>query len=155
MSWQQLQTQGKVEPHATTLQELTDLRAVIERDIEDAEIVGLSSDRRFATAYNAVLQISKMVIACSGYRVKGMAHHASTFQAVKLALGAQINAKATYFDSCRRKRNTVDYDMAGVASETEAEQLTKEAESYRVMAEAWISQNHPQFAIPQAPPTTP
>jgi hypothetical protein len=29
------------------------------------------ADRRFATAYNAVLQLAKMVIACAGYRVAG------------------------------------------------------------------------------------
>ena len=148
MSWQQLQTQGKIEPHRTSVQELTDLRALVERDIEDAEIVSLSSDRRFATAYNAVLQTAKMVIACSGYRTKGGGHHASTFQAVKLAMGTQVDAKAAYFDGCRRKRNTLDYDMAGVTSDTEAEQLVKEAEAFRQMAEAWIAQNHPQFALP-------
>jgi hypothetical protein len=50
---------------------LTDLRAVIARDLQDAALSGLSADRRFATAYNAVLQLTKMVIACAGYRVVG------------------------------------------------------------------------------------
>jgi hypothetical protein len=119
MSWQQLQSQGKIHTHQTSLQELIDLREVAKRDLKDSEIEELSLDRRFATAYNAVLQISKMVIACAGYRVSGQGHHMTTFQALRLAMGQQIDTFAIYFDSCRRKRNTVDYDMAGVATEVE------------------------------------
>lgn len=149
MSWQRLQSEGKVRAHQTSPQELFDLRSVVERDLEDAEIETLSTDRRFATAYNAVLQLSKMVIACAGYRVSGQGHHMTTFQAVKLAMGPQIDTMAAYFDSCRRKRNTVDYDMSGVVSETEVNELIQETESYRRLVEAWIAQNHPQYALPQ------
>jgi hypothetical protein len=49
--------------------ELDGLRAVVARDLTDARVVGLSTDRQFATAYNAVLQLAKMAIACAGYRV--------------------------------------------------------------------------------------
>src|SRR5712691_10894901 len=38
------------------------MRALIARDLADAGIVGLSADRRFATAYNAALQAANMAI---------------------------------------------------------------------------------------------
>jgi hypothetical protein len=95
MSWQQLHNHGEVHPHQTNLRELTDLRAVAERDLEDSEIKQLSFDRRFATAYNAVLQISKIVISCAGYRVSGQGHHMTTFQALRLAMGQQVDGLAT------------------------------------------------------------
>ena len=63
MSWKQLLTQRKVQLHTTSKQELDGLRALIERDLTDAALAGLSADRRFATAYNAALQTAKMVIA--------------------------------------------------------------------------------------------
>ena len=154
MSWQQLQTEGKVRPHVTSAQELFDLRAVVERDLEDAEIPNLSVDRRFATAYNAALQTSKMVAACAGFKVIGLGAHQTAFQAMKVAIGPSVNTLMNYFDACRRKRNNVDYDMAGVATETETEELLKKAEEFRQLAEAWIAQNHPQYALPQ-PPATP
>jgi hypothetical protein len=69
MSWKQLLAQRKVQLHTTSKQELDGLRALIERDLTDAALSGLSADRRFATAYNAALQTAKMVIACAGYRV--------------------------------------------------------------------------------------
>jgi hypothetical protein len=76
----------KVKAHTTSSNELDDLRAVVARDLADAAILELSADRRFATAYNAVLQIAKMVIACAGYRVSGLGHHQTTFEAVELAI---------------------------------------------------------------------
>jgi hypothetical protein len=97
---------------------------VVNRDLKDAELDGLSEDRRFAIAYNAVLQISKIAIACSGYRVSSTrtGHHRTTFEAVKYALGTQeAENLADYFETCRRKRNFVDYDSAEIVSETEAE----------------------------------
>lgn len=128
---------------------MLDLRSVVERDLEDADIDRLSSDRRFAIAYNAVLQIAKMVIACEGYRVTGLGHHQTSFEAIKVAMGPSVNSLARYFDACRRKRNTVDYDMAGAASETEAQELVRRADEFRLMAEKWIEENYPQFSLPQ------
>jgi hypothetical protein len=145
MNWQQLLAANRVRRHVTSRQELTDLRAVIARDLQDAALTGLSVDRRFAIAYNAVLQLSKMVIACAGYRVVGQGHHQTTFEALELAMGQSIRATASYFDICRRKRNLVDYDLANVATETETEELLRQARQFAQVVEAWIAENHPAF----------
>src|SRR5215470_7873932 len=112
MSWQPLLTTRRVQPHTTSRQELNGLRAVVVRDLHDARVSGLSTDRQFAIAYNAVLQLAKMAIACAGYRVVGQGHHLTTFEALELAMGPSIAPLASYFDTCRRKRNVLDYDMA-------------------------------------------
>ena len=143
MSWQQLLAANRVRRHTTSRQELTDLRAVIARDLQDAAVAGLSADRRFATAYNAVLQLTKMVVACASYRVVGQRHHQTTFEALELAMGPSITALAAYFDTCRRKRNLVEYDLANVATETETEELLRQAQQFVQVVEAWIAQNHP------------
>lgn len=146
MSWQKLLNERRVKPHETSRQELEDLRALVERDLADASLPGLSPDRRFATAYNAVLQTAKMVIACEGYRVAGHGHHQMTFEVIELAMGPHVASLADYFDTCRRKRNLVDYDMANVASETEAQELLEEAKKFRDRAERWIADHYPTFA---------
>ena len=88
MSWKKLVAAHKVHTHKTSMQELDELRAVIQRDLSDASIPALSEDRRFATAYNAALQAAKMAIACAGYRVGAVpGHHAITFECAGLALG--------------------------------------------------------------------
>src|SRR5436309_6735 len=111
MNWQSLLQAQKIKPHGTSLRELNDLRDVVERDLQDAGVKALSADRSFATAYNAVLQLAKMVIACAGYRVVGPGHHMTTFEALEIAMGSSVSAVVTYFDTCRRKRNQVDYDL--------------------------------------------
>jgi len=146
MSWQQLLTTRRVQPHTTSRQELNGLRAVLVRDLHDARVPGLSTDRQFATAYNAVLQLAKMAIACAGYRVVGQGHHLTTFEALELAMGPGIAPLASYFDTCRRKRNMLDYDMANVVTETEARELMVQAEQFRQLVEQRIVQHYPQFA---------
>jgi hypothetical protein len=82
----------------------------VAHDLADATIPALSEDRRFATAYNAALQTGKMAIACAGYRIASVpGHHRLTFEGAKLAVGKLAEALADYFDSCRRKRNEIDY----------------------------------------------
>ncbi len=49
--------------------------ALVARDLADAQVQGLSADRRFATAYNAVLHTANMAIACAGYRVTAKTGH--------------------------------------------------------------------------------
>jgi hypothetical protein len=125
--------------------ELEGLRSVIKRDIADAAIPGLSADRCFATAYNAALQSSKMAIACAGYRVSGPGAHQASFEAVQLAVGPGIANLAAYFETCRRKRNTLDYDVAYVTSDAEAAEVLQKADEFRKEVEAWIAKHHPQY----------
>src|SRR5213593_855818 len=85
MTWKDLLKNQRVKPHQTSHEELHDLRAVVERDLKDAKLDQLSADRRFATAYNAVLQ-TKMVIACEGYRVTGLGHRTDWRTLVRVSL---------------------------------------------------------------------
>jgi hypothetical protein len=137
---------SRVQRHVTSRQELDDLRSVVERDLADAALSGLSDDRSFATAYNAVLQLAKMAIACAGYRVTGSAHHHTTFQAMELTLGAAAANHSAYFDACRRKRNQLDYDVAQVATHTESQEMLNKAQEFQVFVEAWIAQHYPPLA---------
>src|SRR5512135_573712 len=100
MTWQQLLSSNRVRTHRTSKQELDDLRTVIERDLHDAGISGLSADRSFATAYNAALQTAKMAIACAGYRVVGQGHHQLSFEAAELAVGLGVSMHLAYFELC-------------------------------------------------------
>jgi hypothetical protein len=121
---------------------------LVNRDLKDADIDGLSDDRRFATAYNAVLQISKIAIACSGYRVSPTrtGHHRTTFEAVKYALGTQDAEKlADYFETCRRKRNIVEYDSADIISDTESNEIVDKAREFQTLVEDWISNKYPAY----------
>lgn len=122
------------------------MRAVVARDLADAKIEGLSTDRRFATAYNAALQTASIAIACAGYRVTAKTgHHRITVDAIKLALGAGAARYADYFEGCRRKRNVIDYTRSHVATETEANEIVKNATEFYELVEAWIDSKFPSL----------
>src|SRR5947209_3090565 len=96
-TWTQLLAERRVQTHDTSKAELTELRAAVERDLKDAAVSQLSDDRRFTIAYGAVLLLTKMVIACAGYRVTGTAHHYTMFQVLPLAMGKEMEGLAAYF----------------------------------------------------------
>lgn len=145
MTWNDLISRGRIGRHTTSRSEISELRAVVARDLTDAEIDGLSADRRFATAYNAALQSSKMVIACSGFRVKGLGAHNTTFECLKLAMGSPIYQIAGFLDQARRKRNIADYDTAGRITDTEVEDMVRIAKLLAVQVEDWIQRRFPDL----------
>ncbi|MHB1323333.1 MAG: SAV_6107 family HEPN domain-containing protein [Coriobacteriia bacterium] len=126
-------------------EEIEDLFRVVERDLADARIPALSADRRFATAYNAALQPATVVLRAEGYRTQGVARHHTTFEALAVVLGKEMSATADYLDACRSRRNTVDYDGIGIATEAEAEELVREAEALCAVVREWLAEAHPDL----------
>jgi SAV_6107-like HEPN len=122
------------------------MRALVARDLADAQVPGLSADRRFATAYNAALQAANMAIACAGYRVTAKTgHHKVTVEAITLAVGAAVSAYADYFETCRRKRNVIDYTRSQVATDTEADEIVTKAREFYDLVEARIEATFPDL----------
>ncbi len=146
MPYSRLLRKGRIRKHRTNVQEIASLFEVVKRDLADASVPELSPDRRFATAYNAVLQAAKAIMYGEGYRTKGSGHHSTTFEFLSIALGPGFEALTDYFDRCRVKRNVADYVGAGSISETEAEDLLEEARTFTQTAQAWIETNYPSLA---------
>jgi len=146
LPYNHLLRKGRIRKHRTNAQEIVSLFEVVERDLADASVPGLSPDRRFATAYNAVLQAAKAIMYCEGYRTKGSGHHSTTFEFLSITLGTSFEALADYFDRCRVKRNIADYVGAGSVSETEAADLLEEARIFTQTARAWVETSYPDLA---------
>jgi uncharacterized protein (UPF0332 family) len=145
MNLKQLLDQGKLRPHKTSKKEINNLMGLAKRDITDAKAHGISADRRFAIAYNAILQLSTILLYCKGYRPEGTGYHFTVFQAMKEIMGTGYYKLADYFDSCRAKRNITDYGYVGGISELEVEELIKEAEGFLKVIVNWLKTNYPIF----------
>src|SRR6202162_170599 len=64
------------------------------------------------------LQAANMAIACAGYRiVSKVGHHRVSLESTKLVLGKAAYKYADYFETCRRKRNTIDSPFSNVATD--------------------------------------
>ena len=144
MTWTSLLANREARKLKTSKKELDNVRAQIARELADASLAGLSADRRFAIAYNATLQAANMAIACAGYRiVSKVGHHRASLESTKLVLGKAAHKHADYFETCRRKRNTIDYTFSNVATDTEAKEILVQAKQFYVEVEDWITKNHP------------
>ena len=142
MNLKDLLNQGRLRQHKTSKKEIENLLALVRRDIKDARVEGLSSDRRFACAYNAGLQLATILLYCKGYKPEGAGHYFTVFQAMKIIMRTDYYALADYFDSCRSKRNITDYDYAGAISDSEAEELIGEAEKFLKITINWLKKNY-------------
>jgi hypothetical protein len=146
VTWTNLLANKEAQKHGTSKTELDNMRTLIARDLTDAGIAGLSADRRFATAYNPVLKAANMAIAWAGYRITSkVGHHRVSLESAKLVLGKPMHKYADYFETCRRKRNTIDYTFSNVATETEAKEILIQASQFYSEVEDWITKNHPSL----------
>jgi len=149
MILQRLLTEGRLRPHQTSAKEIADLFQVVERDLTDASLQELSPDRRFATAYNAALQLATIALHAVGYRAAGTGHHWAILQALPEIVGPEAQGRADYLDHCRTKRNVTEYDQAGQISDAEVEEILAEVRSFRDDLLSWLRSHH-RTLLPKA-----
>ncbi|MBQ4480646.1 MAG: hypothetical protein II943_08415 [Victivallales bacterium] len=123
MSLQNWLANGWLRPHQTDLQEISGLLAIVDRDISDAQSKDLSVDWKFGIAYNAALKLCTMMLYAAGYRSENALAHYRTLASIEYTMGEEYHVDAIYLNTCRAKRNTIEYDNVGVASQTEADEL--------------------------------
>ncbi len=143
MSLDDWASNGWLRPHRTSRQEVSDLLGIVERDLKDAARTGLSNDWRFGIAYNAALKLCTVLLYAEGFRpASGGLQHYRPLAALPLILGEDRKADAEYLDTCRRKRNTAEYDRAGAATGRDAEELLRFARALRRDVLAWLHHRH-------------
>jgi len=142
MTLQQWADNGWLEPHVTSPEEIANLLAIVDRDLADAG-GGISPDWRFGIAYNAALKLCTILLYAEGYRAARMLQHYRTIQTLPLILGSEHRPDANYLDACRKKRNIVEYDYVGGATEDEASELAAYVLELREKVLEWLKEKHP------------
>ena len=133
---------GWPRPHKTRPKEIQSLLAIVKRDLADAE-GNISADWRFGIAYNAALKLCGILLMASGYRPEKELQHYRTIAALPVILGDDSKDDAAYLETCRIKRNTVEYDTAGAATDQDAKELAEFAGELRRAVMDWLKKNHP------------
>ena len=136
---------GWIRPHQTNPEQIAELLAIVERDMTDAASGQLSPDWQFGIAYNAALKLCTILLYAEGFRPERTLAHYRTIQALPLILGDNRKNDADYLDTCRAKRNTVEYDLAGQTTPEEAEELLDFCRDLRTDVLAWLRNNHPDL----------
>ena len=123
MSLLQWQNNGWLRPHVTDKNEIANLLAIVDRDMEDAAADGISDDWKFGIAYNAALKLATIMLYAAGFKPEENLAHYRTLLAIEFTIGVHRKDDAAYLDACRVKRNIVEYDNIGGASHAEAIEL--------------------------------
>lgn len=119
--------------------EIADLLKIVERDLEDSAQTEISDDWQFGIAYNAALKLANILVRASGYRVKGQGHHMNTIAMIPLILGSHKKEDSEYLDTCRRKRNIVEYDCVGGATSEDVKELREFVKEFQKEVLVWLS----------------
>jgi hypothetical protein len=138
-------TSGCIRIHKTSKQEIKQLFEIVERDLHDARQRSVSADWRFGIAYNAALKLCTILLYSEGYRPEKTLAHYRTLQALPLILGPGKTDDTDYLDSCRAKRNIVEYDYVGGATNADADELISFVRELYEEAQNWMIKKHPEF----------
>ena len=142
MSLKQWEVNGWLRKHETSPDEINNLLMIVDRDLKDAS-EGISADWRFGIAYNAALKLCTVLLYAEGYKAERTLQHYRTIQALPLILGQEKANDANYLDACRSKRNIVEYDYVGGATDDDADELIEYGKELRDNVMAWLKKAHP------------
>ena len=132
--------------HETSRNEIADLLAVVQRDLDDAKVPRLSDDWRLGITYNAALQLATLALAAEGYRPSRERAHERAILSLRFTIGADV-AAVDLLDRVRRKRNQINYELAGSTSTAEADELLTLVTALREQVFAWLDVKHPALSI--------
>lgn len=136
---------GWLKPHQTDRQEITNLLGIVERDLADAMLEGLSVDWKFGIAYNAALKLCTIMLFTQGYRPENALAHYRTIMALKEIDKVDWEEYAIYLNSCRILRNTMEYDKSNVITVDEAIKIIDFSRRFHVEVKTYLLQYYPHL----------
>jgi len=144
MSLQSWLQSGHLTNHQATVAEVRNLLGVVDRELADASVVGLSDDGRFTHAYDAALLLCKLALHASGFEVQKRApgHHAHWINSLEHTLGSSQKETLIHLSKSSKLRHTSLYDHAGVAQKVDADDLLRAAQQLRTEVLAWLRVKH-------------
>ncbi len=121
------------------------LLAAAQRNIDDAQLAGLSAENRFDAAYKAIMQLAMLALHANGYRTltSKPGHHQTAIQTLAhtVALPTQ---RIIVLDALRKQRNLADYSGDLVPDSTVAACLAS-AKDLHTHIRTWLSANKPEL----------
>jgi len=141
-SWLQI---GHLMNHEATVAEVRNLLGVVDRELADASVAGLSDDGRFTHAYDAALLLCKLALHVTGFEVQKRAtgHHALWINSLEFTLGEKHKTTLIHLSKSSKLRHTTLYDHAGVVEKQDADDLLEAARQLRADVLGWLRSQHP------------
>jgi len=136
---------GDLVPEAADTRVVRELRGVVDREIQDAEVV-VSPEGKLMHAHSACLAIASATLAISGYRVRRGSpnHHWRLIESLEFTLGLAPR-RVKELQEYRKKRSLAVYERAGIVTGTEADAALAAARCLRDQFLTWLAKEHPDL----------
>ena len=121
---------AKIIKHKTSKEEIEAVFGVVERDLKDASVKGLSSDLKYIQSYQAAFEAALAFLYYNGYKPVKSGHHTVLWQCMREILKPEHHVTILLFENAAKKRSKMSYDMAGIASQKEADEMLEEAREF-------------------------
>ena len=133
--------------HDPTVDEISDLFALVDRSLRDAAIPQLSADGQLAMSHNAALGLATLALGAEGFRLGRERAHERAILSLRDTAG--VDGKTVdLLDAVRRKRNQISYEHAGTTSAAEAQELRRVVAALRRDVVRWLKKKHPTLVPP-------
>src|SRR5947207_15881163 len=143
-NWLQI---GHLTNHQATVAEVRNLLDVVDRELADASVAGLSDDGRFTHAYDAALLLCKLALHAGGFEVSKRApgHHAFWINSLEFTLGETHKGTLIHLSKSSKLRHVSRYDQAGFVQKQDADDLLEAARQLRTDVLNWLRSQHPSL----------
>ena len=136
---------GHLVKHDPTVAEMQSLLGVVDRELADAAVIGLSEEGRFSHAYDAALLLCKLALHASGFALQKRApgHHSLWINSLELTVGKEQHTTLVFLAKCSALRHTSLYDQTGVVQKQDADDLLEAARKLLHDVLTWLHAHHP------------
>ena len=143
MSLQNWLQMGYLVEHEATVAEVRGLLGVVDRELADAGVAGLSDEGGFTHAYEAALLLCKLALHASGFKLqKAKGHHSYWINSLEFTLGKEQKETLIHLSKSSHLRHTSLYDQTGVVQKQDADDLLETARKLRTDVLAWLHSQH-------------
>ncbi len=132
--------------HNTTKEEIRNLIDIVERDLKEAK-QPITADWQFGIAYNAALKLCTILVYAEGYKPEKTSQHYRYISALPLIIGKDKKNDAEYLNTCRAKRNIIEYDSIGSVTENDADELIEFTKKLKKEVISWLKKYHSEFYL--------
>ena len=121
------------------------LRSAAKRQIADAQVAGVSTETRFASAYTAIRMLADLALNANGYRTltSRPGHHQTAIQTLPLTVGL-ASQTVQVLDALRKQRHLTEYS-GDLIPESAAVECVAQAKALQVWVADWLKTHKPEL----------
>ncbi len=144
-----LYKEGKIKKQETDVSYLNGLLSSAHQNLLSAKynLDGGFYETAFKSAYDGLLQISKVILLLNGYRTANGEQHKTTFLVAGFILGKDFENLINKIDKYRVKRNKAIYQPVGIISKNEAENILKTSKDFWEKTRIYLSKKSLQLEL--------